>query len=213
MNSSMQGTAALTEIGRSSRRAALISLLGFCLAFAAIVYSALQLKKLEHKSEMARMELLKARSQVEKSQNELRQVQADLSKTRASLATARASLAAGRAAINAFHAGRLEEAIQHYDEALRSDPQNAYLQNLRAYSLFRQGNVSAAIEGQRLSLAADPHYAKGYLDLARFLCAASPSDIVAARKAADMAKALNPEIAQIMRNDGEFQRVCHHKIR
>lgn len=119
---------------------------------------------------------------------------------------------AARAAINAFHEGRLQDAVALYDEALGSDPDNAYLQNLRAYALFRLGHVDAALEGQRRSLVSDPSYAWGYFDLARFLCATTPPQIEEAKKAAARAIELRPGMQAIMRGDGEFQRVCRGRV-
>jgi tetratricopeptide (TPR) repeat protein len=143
---------------------------------------------------------------------EMQGYKSDLNTVRAELARARLSLTAARAAINAFHAGRLTDAVTLYDEALSSDPDNAYIQNLRAYALFRLGRVDAAVEGQRKSIAADPSYAWGYFDLARFLCATSPPRMEDARAAAKRAIELRPDMRAIMQGDGEFQRVCHHSL-
>src|SRR5947209_7023221 len=65
---------------------------------------------------------------------EIQSYKSDLNSVRAELARVRLSLTAARAAINAFHAGRLTDAVSLYDEALSSDPDNAYIQNLRAYA-------------------------------------------------------------------------------
>ena len=143
---------------------------------------------------------------------EIQSYKNDLNSVRAELARVRLSLTAARAAINAFHAGRLTDAVSLYDEALRSDPDNAYIQNLRAYALFRLGRIDAAIDGQRKSLAIDPSYAWGYFDLARFLCAASPPRMEDARAAANKAIELRPDMRAIMQGDGEFQRICQHRL-
>jgi tetratricopeptide (TPR) repeat protein len=156
-----------------------------------------------------RMALL---SQVGALEAEMQGYKNDLNAVRGDLARARSSLSAARAAINAFHAGRLTDAVALYDEALASDPDNAYIQNLRAYSLFRLGRVDAAIEGQRKSVADDPTYAWGYFDLARFLCAASPARNDDAKAAAKRAIELRPSMRGIMQADGEFQRVCGHSL-
>jgi tetratricopeptide (TPR) repeat protein len=121
-------------------------------------------------------------------------------------------LSSARAAINAFHSGNLQQALQLYDEALSSDPDNAYLQNLRAYTLFRLGRTDEAIEGEKRSIEIDPNYAWGYFDLARFLCAASPTEMSAAKDAARKAILLRPDIEPTMRSDGEFQRVCRRQM-
>jgi hypothetical protein len=72
--------------------------------------------------------------------------------------------------------------------------------------------VEEAIEGQRRSIAGDSSYAWGYFDLARFLCAAQPPQMENARRAAETALSLRPDLRQIMAGDGEFQRVCQGRI-
>ncbi len=72
---------------------------------------------------------------------------AELQVTRNQLASSRAALTSARTAINAFHSGNLQEAVRLYDEALGSDPDNPYLQNLRAYTLFRLGRIQEAVPG------------------------------------------------------------------
>jgi tetratricopeptide (TPR) repeat protein len=195
----------LDQLGRASRRAAAVSFLGFILVVIAIGYAYFQLHKLEI-----------ARSRLEAEQHVLLQqttaYKGELVIVQQQLSNSRAALASARAAINAFHSGNLSEALSLYDEALSSDPNNAYLQNLRAYTLFRLNRMQDAISGERRSVALDQSYAWGYFDLARFLCAASPPDLVEARDAAQRAIALRPDIEGIMKNDGEFQRVCKHAI-
>jgi tetratricopeptide (TPR) repeat protein len=193
------------ELGKASRRAAALSLLGLLLVLAAMGYAFVGLRALERQ----RASLLTERQELIAETDEYRR---DLTSVRADLAKSRASLAAARAAINAFHAGRLEDAVALYDEALAADPDNAYIQNLRAYSLFRLGRIEAAIEGQRRSLAADPSYAWGYFDLARFLYAVSPPRLDEARQAEAKAIELRPGMRSIMQADGEFQRFRRHRV-
>lgn len=188
----------LAKLGRASRISALLSLLGFVLVLGSLAYAARQLNKLDRQ----RAEL----------QGKLEADRAEDEKLKTELANARRALTASRAAINAFHAGRLEDAVAFYDEALEADPSNAYLLNLRAYALFRLHHVDDAIQTQQRSLAADPNYAWGYFDLARFLCAQSPNNLEEAKKAAQQALTLRPDLENTMRNDGEFQRVCHGQI-
>lgn len=195
----------LAALGKASRRSALVSLLGFFLILCSLGYAATQLAKLERQRSKLEHERASLVSQIEKETTELAKVRNDL-------ASARQAVAASRSAINAFHAGRLEDAVALYDEALQADPDNAYLQNLRAYALFRLHRVDLAIEGQRRSLAVDPQYAWGYFDLARFLCSAQPPKLEEARQAANKALELRPELRGIMERDGEFQRVCAGKI-
>lgn len=171
----------------------------------ALGYAYMQLNRMEEQ----RTEL---EAEQHKLTEETQEYRGELEATRNQVAAARASLASARAAINAFHAGNLKEALSLYDEALSSDPDNAYLQNLRAYTLFRLGRTQAAVQGEERSVALDPNYAWGYFDLARFLCASSPTDMNEAKEAAQRALELRPDLRTVMRNDGEFQRVCRHEI-
>jgi tetratricopeptide (TPR) repeat protein len=195
----------LENLGRASRRAALVSLFGFLLVLAAMGYAGWQLRNLEHERDVML-------AQNEKLALDQEQLKKDVEDLRLALAKARGGLAASRAAISAFHGGRLDIAVALYDEALAADPDNAYLQNLRAYSLFRLGRIREALDGERLSVAADPNYAWGYFDLARFLCAASPHSLNEAKQAAAKAIALREELRETMKSDGEFQRVCQKQI-
>jgi tetratricopeptide (TPR) repeat protein len=189
------------QLGRSSRRAAMLSFMGFLLVIAALGYATLQLRQLERERE----HLQTVTDSLHAAIDSLRFA---VTTYREEASSARQAVAASRAAINAFHAGRLEDAVSLYDQAIAADSGNAYLQNLRAYALFRLRRYDAAIEGQQRSLAADPAYAWGYFDLARFLCAASSSNLEEAREAAERAIALRPDMRGIMQGDGEFQRVC-----
>jgi tetratricopeptide (TPR) repeat protein len=190
------------RLGKSSRRAAFVSFLGLALVVATLLYSMWQLRTVNS-------ELKKENAALEKSRESLRNYEAY---TKTQLSRSRAALSSARAAINAFHSGNLREALNLYDEALSSDPDNAYLQNLRAYTLFRLGRTDDALKGEERSVAIDPNYAWGYFDLARFRCAASPSQMDGAKQAAQKALSLRPEMQSIMKSDGEFQRVCRRQI-
>jgi len=139
-------------------------------------------------------------------ERQLQEQAAALDATRAQVGGLRCALQSSRSAIEAFHQRDFRRAVELYGDALACDPDNAYLLNLRAYSLFRLGRLADAIAEQRRSISVDRNYAWGYFDLARFLCAAG--DFEAARANIDEAIRLRPGLAQIMRNDGEFQRLC-----
>jgi tetratricopeptide (TPR) repeat protein len=193
------------QLGRSSRRAAMLSFAGFVLIIAALGYAAFQLRHLER--ERDRLQTI-----TDSLQTGVDSLRSAVMMYREEAANARQAVAASRAAINAFHAGRLEDAVSLYDQAIAADSGNAYLQNLRAYVLFRLRRYDDAIEGQRRSLAADPAYAWGYFDLARFLCAATSSNLEEARETAERAISLRPDMRGVMQGDGEFQRVCRGTV-
>jgi tetratricopeptide (TPR) repeat protein len=187
-------------LGKASRQAAALGMLGLLLVLVAIGTAYTGLRTIERQRVAIQKERDALALEIGRNRQELAAVRAELGRSRA-------ALSAARAAINAFHAGRLEDAVGLYDEVLEADPDNAYIQNLRAYSLFRLGRVEAAIEGQRRSLSADPTYAWGYFDLARFLYAAAPPQVEEARRAEAKAIELRPDMRAIMQSDGEFQRV------
>lgn len=115
-------------------------------------------------------------------------------------------------AIKAFHGGDYDTAVALYDQALRADPDNAYVLNLKAYSLFKAERLSHAIGAQRESLRADPEYAWGYFDLARFQCAAGDFDD--ARKSIRIARMKGGAwLSRKMKGDGEFQKLCRPVLR
>ena len=117
----------------ASKISAALSFLGFILVLGALGYAARELTKLEKQ----RTDLL---GQINTYKTEAENFKSEMER-------ARRAVAASRAAINAFRAGRLEDAIALYDEALEADdPSNAYLLNLRAYAL-----LSAAQGGRRNS--------------------------------------------------------------
>jgi tetratricopeptide (TPR) repeat protein len=143
-------------------------------------------------AETAEVEAAKARTQAD-----------DFRKQIASL---REALGASRIAITAFHQGDFATALKYYDAALRADPDNAYLLNLRAYALFKERKYEDALAAETQSIRADPDYAWGYFDLARFQCAVGKKD--EARQAIAKALALRPDLRTTMRDDGEFRRLC-----
>jgi tetratricopeptide (TPR) repeat protein len=191
--------------GKASRRAAALSLAGFLLVVGAMFYAFASLRRLEQ--ERANLETTNARLRVEVAKG-ARQRDSLYS----TVSQMRGALDATRSAINAFHAGRLEDAVRLYGDAIRADPGNPYVRNLQAYALFRLGRIPEAISAQRRTLAVDSSYAWGYVDLARFLCASSPDSLPAARAATEHAIALQPELTQKMRGDGEFRRVCRAQL-
>jgi tetratricopeptide (TPR) repeat protein len=200
----------IERLGRSSRTAALLSLGGFVIVMFAIAFAVFHLRQLARERFAAMMEIASLQRTVSSLRDETQLYTHQLSTLRLQLERARASLSAARAAIEAFHAGNLKAAVKLYDEALEYDPHNAYLLDLRAYSLFRLRRLNAALRSARQSVAADPKYAWGYFDLARFLCARA--HIEDARTAAQRAIVLDPSMRSLMESDGEFQRLCRHAV-
>jgi tetratricopeptide (TPR) repeat protein len=205
-----QRTMDIEELGKASRRAALVSLVGFLLVVAAMVYATLELRALDQAREAARADVVALQREVATLQNTEARYTSEIAKLNGDLSKARGALSAARDAIRAFHEGDRNLAVELYDKALAYDPDNAYLQNLRAYALFKLGRFTEAIQSEQLSIRADPKktYPYAYFDLARFLCAAGKFDEarVAAKQAVDLG------FAGLMKSDGEFQRVCKNQF-
>ncbi len=208
MSASPQMDAQLEQMGKASRRSALLSLLGFLMILAAIGYAVYQLHRIEKQRTDLVIEERALRSQ-------LVATQAQLNLARKQVADALLQVTAARdtkVAIDAFHAGHWNEAVSLYDKALASDPDNAYLQDMRAYMLFRLGRIDEAISGERRAIAADPTYSWSYFNLARAQCAASPPQMEEAKQSTAEAIRLNPQLTQFIKQDGEFQKVCRGQI-
>lgn len=109
--------------------------------------------------------------------------------------------------INLYHAGNYDGAIASYNEALRLDPENPYIYNLKGYSLFKAHRFDQASKTLKQSVELDENYAWGYFDLARSYCAEGKFD--EAKQAAAKAIQVQPEIKHVMRKDGEFTHLCH----
>jgi tetratricopeptide (TPR) repeat protein len=118
-----------------------------------------------------------------------------------------------RAGIQAYRKGRYKEAVKFYDIALEQDPSNAYVWNLKGYSLFKDGQYQQSLEALRKALQIDPNYAWGYFDFARVSCAMAKSRsekayLEEASKAIRRAIELQPDLEKKMRKDSEFMGLC-----
>lgn len=195
----MKSRVLIERLGRASRLSGLLMALATLVVAVALWLSYHQLRSLQ--AEVS--SLASEATRLQKQNADLRQ---DSEKMRSEIGGLREALAASRFAIEAFHQRDYSTAVSLYDQALRADPNNAYLLNLKAYSLFKLKRVSEAIEVQKRSLRADPEYAWGYFDLARFECAAGAFDD--ARRAINSALEKGPGLRAIMAKDGEFQRLC-----
>jgi tetratricopeptide (TPR) repeat protein len=114
-------------------------------------------------------------------------------------------------AINAFHRREYAQAVRHYDEALRFNPGDPYIYNLKSYSQFKGGDVAGAVRTVTRGLELDPTYDWGYFDLARYQCAeGSPRAALATIKQALNVRGdpIRTGVKFFSSNDGEFRRLC-----
>ena len=195
----MNRGALIERLGRASRVSGLLMALGTLVVAVALWVSYGQLRVLQ--AEVGSLASEAAR--IQRQNADLRQ---EGEKMRREIGGLREALAASRYAIEAFHQRDYSMAVSLYDQALRADPNNAYLLNLKAYSLFKLKRINEAIDVQRQSLQVNPEYAWGYFDLARFQCAAGSFD--EARRSIASALEKRPSLRAIMAKDGEFQTLC-----
>jgi len=113
-------------------------------------------------------------------------------------------------AIEAFHNKQYGSAIASYDEALRLDPGDPYILNLKSYSQFKAGDSDGAIRSVTESLSMDPSYEWGYFDLARYQCArGSPEAALGTiSKAIESRGKSIRQATGFFLKDGEFRRLC-----
>lgn len=194
----------IDRLERTSRISALLMALGAIVVFGAFWLSYGQLRSLQAEvnslgveSKQLRTENIELNQRAEAMRNEIKGL--------------RDALAASRNAIVAFHKRDYDTAVALYDQALRADPNNAYLLNLKAYSLFKLKRLQDAINVQNESIRVDPDYAWGYFDLARFKCASG--EFNEARKSVEIALKKEHRLRGIMESDWEFQRLCGHILR
>jgi tetratricopeptide (TPR) repeat protein len=186
-------------VRRSSLISAVLMLLGGCVVLAALWSASSRLR--EVRSEVTRLEVTAGDLRSQRVA-----LDAEVEASRAQVSALREALAASRDAIAAFHARDYATAVELYDRALAADPGSAYLENLRAYALFKQGKIQEAVQSQAKSLERDPEYAWGYFDLARFQCATG--DRAAAAKSFALASQREARFKALASQDGEFRRLC-----
>jgi len=230
----MDNATVMDRLERASRISTVLMALGAIVVLAALWLSYSQLRTLQtevksleseaaqlrtqnselHQSaETMRNEIQTLQTEVKSLESEAVQLRTQNSELRQSAETMRneikglrEALTASRDAIVAFHQRDYGTAVALYDQALRADPNNAYLLNLKAYSLFKLKRLSEALDVQRESIRIDPGYAWGFFDLARFQCATG--DFGAARTSIKRALEQRPALRSTMERDGEFQRLC-----
>jgi tetratricopeptide (TPR) repeat protein len=202
----MTTDALLVSVERTSRISALLMALGAIVVLGALWSATSKLNDV--RSEVATLEstaklLRDQRTTLDKEVSASRD---DVVKLRVEISALRQALTASRDAIAAFHTKNYAEAVRLYDTALAADPGNSYLQNLRAYALFKLGHIDEAIKSQTEALQKDPSFVWGFFDLARFQCAAG--NRVAASKSLIQAQDKEERFKELAVQDGEFHHLC-----
>ena len=176
-------------------------------------WATLQVRPLLAEREQLTREIAVAMKRVETLANEEKELTRRAEVLRKELDGARMATPVLTEAINAYHARRYTEAIVKYDEALRLNPGDAYIHNLKSYSQFKAGDLAGAAQTLSRALQIDPTYDWGYFDLARYQCGASASD-EALRTITDAVKTRGASVRNridfFLTQDGEFSRLCRN---
>lgn len=192
----MSDAVAVDRLQAGVRKSGMLVLIGTIIGVVSLAVSAIEASREARRAEQQKQIATEARIEAENAQK-LARKEIDALNT---------ALQESRMAIDAFHARDYPKALEHYDKALAADPANAYVLNLRAYTLFKQRKYNEALAAEEQSIRANPDYAWGYFDKARFLCALGKKD--EARQAITKALAIDSDLRSKMRDDGEFTRLC-----
>jgi tetratricopeptide (TPR) repeat protein len=191
-------------------------LLGFQLLAAAAalivtIWATFQVRPLLDERERLRRDIASLKIEEKQVRESLATLQERVTSLREELKGARDATPVLTRAINAFHKGQYANAIAQYDEALKLNPGDPYVYNLKSYSQFKTGDFTGAVNTLRRGLEIDKTYDWGYFDLARYQCAAgSPhAALQTIKDALDIrGKTIQSRINFFLTKDGEFRRLC-----
>ena len=120
-------------------------------AVAVTAWATIQVRPLLAQRERLTSEIAAARERIEVLDAEERNARARITELQArtteltnSLEGARKATPILNTAINAFHRREYSQAVRHYDEALRFNPGDPYIYNLKSYSQFKGGDLAGA---------------------------------------------------------------------
>jgi tetratricopeptide (TPR) repeat protein len=114
-------------------------------------------------------------------------------------------------AINAYHKGNYDEAVTKYDQALKLNPGDPYIRNLKSYSQYKTGDYKGAERTLSTALELNPTYDWGYFDLARYQCASgAPQEALKTINAAVAKRGdkIRSDLRFFLSKDAEFTNAC-----
>ena len=172
-----------------------------------------------------RDEILSARAEVTRVQKEKTNMLEELAetKTRASqldedirqlsekLQNARRTTRFVSRAIVSYHSKEYARAIVFYDAALKLDPSNPWILDLKSYSQFRDNDIDGAIASINYALELEPAYLYGYSELSRYQCAAGDYEgaTQTLRRAIELHGYPAAELyTSLLKTDGQFKNLC-----
>lgn len=206
---------------RSAWAVLLVQLAAAVAAVAVTAWAAFQVRPL-----LVQRDRLKA--EIADKEESARALSAENERLSGKLANAREASHYVSLALQQYHNRRYADAIALYDRALKLDPENAYVLDLRSYSQFRKGDLEGAMESIRAALRLVPDYLYGYTEWTRYACArcraeekdpGNPPSAARTREcyaeavqAFDAARAQSPAAdglyRRLLREDGHFATLC-----
>jgi tetratricopeptide (TPR) repeat protein len=215
----------IAEFVRSAWRVLVFQLIAATIALAVTGWAALRVRPLLQEREQLESSIADAKVRIAAlgdSESKARQALADLQNEtdtlqkqalalRQEIKGAHDATRPLEAAIKAFHAGHYAAAIAAYDEALKFDPNNAYMNNLKSFSQFSAHDYQGAVTTMSRALLLDPAYDWGYFDLARYQCAAGSPDaaldtLTSARSA--RGRIISTYATYFLKQDGQLRSKC-----
>lgn len=99
-----------------------------------------------------------------------------------------------------------QSAVAEYDKALNISPDNVRALEYKGYALYRLGNYSGAIKTLEKAREIEPSRLNVIINLLKSYCASGSDD--AANSVIEQSRELLLRNEEVLRNDGEFSRVC-----
>ena len=115
-----------------------------------------------------------------------------------------------RIGLDNFYSKRYDLAIKEYDEALKLDPENFVLYDLKGYSQMRLRRFEEAILSLNKSVSLNPNYGWGYYNLALAYWANGSKDN--SRTALMELLKVSPEMKTTVLNDWQFAEIIKDEL-
>lgn len=160
------------------------------LLFGMMTYASFRLIDVLRKTAEIEQALEAKQTELDDVRQNLEELQVSRDEARESLRRARASTPLVRDAIISYHNRRYQRAVALYDEALRLDPDNVYVLDLKSYSEYRAGLAARnlgntetaeayfdeATKTIEQALDLEPRNLNGYIQLAIYSCASDENE-------------------------------------
>jgi tetratricopeptide (TPR) repeat protein len=213
---------------RSAWAVLLVQLAAAVAAVAVTAWAAFQVRPLLAQRDRLTAEIANKEKRLARIEESARALSAENERLSGKLANAREASHYVSLALQQYHNRRYADAIALYDQALKLDPENAYVLDLKSYSQFRKGDLEGALGSIEAALQLQPDYIYGYTEWTRYACARcraeekdprqppSPTRTRAcyaeALQAFDAARARSPMADELyrrlLREDGQFASLC-----